>query len=100
MEIVEIICAPEIHTSCVVYLDKIICEYLSLRIKLFSTDPLRPKHHYVRHYFSLIFEFGPLIKVWTMRFESKHTFCYVVTMIFFIIKNFIMSCFLICKKYS
>ena len=47
---------------------------ISKNIKLFSTVPLRPKHHYVRHYSSLIFEFGPLIKVWTMRFESKHTF--------------------------
>lgn len=74
MEIVEIICAPEIHTSCVSYLNRIIFEYLSVRIKLFPSVRLHPKHHYLSHYASRIIEFGPLIKVWTMRFESKHPF--------------------------
>ncbi|KAJ8667819.1 hypothetical protein QAD02_009482 [Eretmocerus hayati] len=73
-EVVEIVCAPMIHESYLPYLDSLICDYLSLRKKLFPTFNLRPKHHYMRHYAKLIFFFGPLIKVWTMRFESKHKF--------------------------
>lgn len=45
-----------------------------MRRELFSDVPLRPKHHYMSHYPELISIYGPLIKVWTMRFESKHTF--------------------------
>jgi len=33
---------------------------------------LRPKHHFVQEIPGLMLEFGPLIKVWTMRYESKH----------------------------
>ncbi|KAJ8686382.1 hypothetical protein QAD02_022176 [Eretmocerus hayati] len=73
-EVVEIVCAPMIHESYLPYLDSLICDYLSLRKKLFPTFNLRPKHHYMRHYAKLIFFFGPLIKVGTMRFESKHKF--------------------------
>lgn len=72
-EIVEIVCSPTIHKSCLFYLDRIISEYLSMRQR-FSDINLRPKHHYLSHYCKLILEFGPLIKVWTMRFESKHRF--------------------------
>ena len=35
---------------------------------------MRSKHHYVWHYPDLILKFGPLIRVWAMRFESKHTY--------------------------
>lgn len=72
-EIVEIICAPAIHKACISYLDLIIKDYIYLRKSLF-VQPLRPKHHYLLHYPSLILKFGPLMKVWTMRFESKHCF--------------------------
>lgn len=45
-----------------------------MRQRLFPDINLRSKHHYIFHYCKLILEFGPLIKVWTMRFESKHRF--------------------------
>ena len=35
---------------------------------------LLPKHHYLSHYPWLITQFGPLIRVWTLRFESKHAY--------------------------
>lgn len=73
-EIVEIVCAPKINESYLPYLDNIICEYLFLRRTLFPDSKLRPKHHYARHFSTLISIFGPLIKVWTMRFESKHRY--------------------------
>ncbi len=41
---------------------------------MFPDCPLKPKHHYMLHYTDLILKFGPLIRLWTLRFESKH--CY------------------------
>ncbi|KAJ8665138.1 hypothetical protein QAD02_006800 [Eretmocerus hayati] len=73
-EIVEIICSPTIHESCIPYLEILIQEYLSKRESLFPDDRLRPKHHYLIHYPQLILLYGPLIKVWTLRYESKHKF--------------------------
>ncbi|XP_070529822.1 uncharacterized protein [Cardiocondyla obscurior] len=45
-----------------------------MRQRLFPDVTLRPKHHYLSHYSKLTLEFGPLMKIWTMRFESKHQF--------------------------
>ncbi|XP_070525461.1 uncharacterized protein [Cardiocondyla obscurior] len=73
-EIIEIVCAPIIHTSYLPYLQTLIQNYFIMRKELFPDVRLRPKHHYMSHYPELINIYGPLIKVWTMRFESKHTF--------------------------
>lgn len=73
-DIVEIICAPEINESEIAYLSILIDEYLEQRKSNFPNDSLKPKHHYLHHYPRLILEFGPLIRVWTMRFESKHSY--------------------------
>lgn len=73
VEITDILCAPEINSSYLGYLQSITDEYLSLRKRLF-TETLKPKHHYLSHYSYLIKLFGPLMKIWSMRFESKHTF--------------------------
>jgi len=73
-DIVDMICAQTISSAQVAYLDILIQEYLESRKSLFPESPLKPKHHYLRHYPALIFKFGPLIRVWTMRFESKHSY--------------------------
>lgn len=73
-EIVEIVSAPVIHKSHIPYLEVIIDEYLTLRTISFPAIPLRPKHDYLGHYPEFFLEFGPLIQVWTLRFESKHMF--------------------------
>lgn len=73
-DIVDMICAQNISSSQVAYLDILIQEYLECRKCLFPESPLKPKHHFLRHYPALILKFGPLIRVWTMRFESKHSY--------------------------
>ena len=35
---------------------------------------VRPKHHFLSHYPDFFKNFGPLISVWAMRMESKHTY--------------------------
>lgn len=73
-EIVILICSSKISHTQIAYLNTLIEDYLHHRQILFPTTLLRPKHHYMSHYPELILQFGPLIWVWTMRFESKHTF--------------------------
>lgn len=73
-DIVDFTCAQSISRSQVAYLDALIQEYMDSRETLFPETNLRPKHHYLRHYPGLMLNFGPLIKVWAMRFESKHSY--------------------------
>ncbi len=73
-DIVDLICAQNISLSQTAYLDILIQEYLELRKMLFPEVQLKPKHHYLRHYSALILKFGPLIRLWTLRFESKHSY--------------------------
>ena len=81
-EIVEIVCSPSILICDTVYLKHLVEWYVEHRVKMFSNVPLRPKHHFLLHYPGLIVKFGPLIKAWTMRFESKHSY----------FKNVVFSC--------
>ncbi len=73
-ELVELICAPKISHSQVALLNVLIVEYLETRKEMFPDHKLKPKHHYMGHYPALILKFGPLIRLWTMRFESKHSY--------------------------
>ena len=73
-ELVEFICAPRISVSQVALLNVMVVDYLETRQRLFPAQKLRPKHHYLIHYPALILKLGPLIRLWTMRFESKHSY--------------------------
>lgn len=46
----------------------------SFQVCDFPSKPLKPKHHHLCHYPELIKQFGSLIRLWTMRFESRHTY--------------------------
>ena len=73
-KIVELICAPKIHIAQVAELKVLLEEYLEARSALFKDVPLKPKHHHLMHYPDLILKLGPLIRLWTLRFEAKHTY--------------------------
>ncbi|CAN7999366.1 unnamed protein product, partial [Ixodes hexagonus] len=73
-EIVELVMATAISDDQVSYLALLISDYLHERRRLLPSVPLRPKHHYLTHYPHLIRQFGPLVKVWSLRFESKHSY--------------------------
>lgn len=72
-EIVELVVSPALKASQVAYLQVLVHEYLTDRKALFP-QPLRPKHHFLSHYAWNILMFGPLIRLWTLRFESKHSY--------------------------
>lgn len=71
--ICEYVFAPMISKIQVAKLKELINLYVAKRAQIFN-KPLLPKHHYVCHYAVLIAFFGPLIRLWTLRFESRHVF--------------------------
>lgn len=48
-----------------------ILDHRQLFQEVFPNVRFRPKHHYIEHYPHLIKCFGPLVHLWTMRFEGK-----------------------------
>lgn len=73
-EVVELVCSPKISAAQVSFLQVHVQEYLETRKHQFPSEKLKPKHHYLLHYPLLNMRFGPLIRLWTMRFESKHSY--------------------------
>ena len=73
-EVVELVCAYEISHSQLAYLNVLCKDYVDRRKKHFPSVRLRPKHHFLLHYPALTMQFGPLIRLWTLRMESKHSY--------------------------
>ncbi|XP_058480957.1 uncharacterized protein LOC131456550 [Solea solea] len=73
-DIVELVVAP-VHTAqSLAFLEARICDHRCRLQKVFPGIKLIPKHHFVEHYPQMIRFFGPLVSLWTMRFEAKHSF--------------------------
>lgn len=73
-KICNLLLCLQISIDQIAILKSLIEEYLELRVKLFETVPLRPKHHYLLHYPYLTKLYGPLRHLFTLRFESKHSY--------------------------
>ena len=73
-KIVKLICSPTISIAQIAYMHDLVEDYIDMRIVLFPAIRLRPKHHYLLRYASLTLMFGPLIRMWSLRFESKHSY--------------------------
>ncbi|XP_073718055.1 uncharacterized protein [Misgurnus anguillicaudatus] len=73
-EIVELVLSPRFDDSSIQYLQTKIQDHRHMLQEVFPDFTLLPKHHYVEHYPDLIQCFGPLVHLWTMRFEGKHRF--------------------------
>ena len=48
--------------------------FLTAYYTVFPEVTMKPKFHYLVHYPELLLEFGPLVYVWTLRFEGKHNY--------------------------
>lgn len=73
-DITELVVSP-IHTEdSISYLDTLISEHRHRLLEVFPDFRLTPKFHFLEHYPDMIKCFGPLVCVWTMRFEAKHSF--------------------------
>lgn len=72
--ITELVVSPKFTEESICYLDTLISEHRHRLLEVFPEQKLLPKHHFVEHYPELIRGFGPLVSLWTMRFEAKHSF--------------------------
>lgn len=73
-DIVDLVVAP-VHTDeTIAYLNFKISEHRVRFKEVFPDSNLLPKHHFLEHYPQLIYQFGPLVSLWTLRFEGKHSF--------------------------
>ena len=73
-DVVEIVLSPTFTEESLQYLQTKIQDHRRMLQETFPDFKLRPKHHYIEHYPDLIRCFGPLVHLWTMRFEGKHRF--------------------------
>ena len=77
-EVAEIVTDPRLTEDEVNFeMREIIESYLDFRIsavKKFGMSRPRPKHHFLSHYPDCYKNYDPLINVWAMRIESKHTY--------------------------
>lgn len=73
-DIVELVVAPVHSLQSVAYLECKVSEHRKRYQQLFPNQKLMPKHHFIEHYAEMIKCFGPLVSLWTMRFEAKHSF--------------------------
>lgn len=73
-DVVELLVAPTHTEESIAYLECKISEHRKRYQELFPHMQLLPKHHYLEHYPALIRKFGPLVSLWTMRFEAKHSY--------------------------
>ncbi|XP_030596339.1 uncharacterized protein LOC115787699 [Archocentrus centrarchus] len=73
-EIIELLVAPTHTDESISYLESKITEHRQRYKDLFPAARLLPKHHFLKHYPYLIKCFGPLVTLWTLRFEAKHSY--------------------------
>lgn len=74
LHILNIVFSYSITEGMTVYLKHLIIEHHRLFKELYPSNNLIPKHHFMVHYPRCIRKIGPLIHIWTMRFEAKHIF--------------------------
>jgi hypothetical protein len=72
LKIMSIVFSPKLLASDIDYLEILIDEHHKLYIELHGT--LKPKHHLMIHYPRVLRTMGPLVCLWTMRYESKTGF--------------------------
>ncbi|KAK0142283.1 hypothetical protein N1851_020018 [Merluccius polli] len=71
-DIVELAMSHAFTDDIIQYMSCKISDHRQLLQEVLPSLRLRPKHHYIEHYPHLIKCFGPLVHLWTMRFEGKH----------------------------
>lgn len=70
LEIIDLLLLPEFSLNDVQKLKNVIQQHNQLYIQLYGD--LKPKHHFLVHYPTLILKCGPPKFIWGFRFESKH----------------------------
>jgi len=70
-KIFDLLISTSFQKGCSDLLQTLVAEHNELYLKYSKSHP-KPKFHYLLHYHSMMDKFGPLILLWSMRFEAKH----------------------------
>lgn len=73
LQIIQIVMSKEIKESDINRLAELIQKHL-MCMKTYFNKRLKPKHHFLLHYPTVIRQMGPVIYLWTMRMEGKHQY--------------------------
>ena len=74
VNIMDILMAPRISTDELAYVQILITEHLQEIKEVHPTINIIPKMHYMVHIPQIATEFGPLVRLWTMRYEAMHKY--------------------------
>lgn len=72
LQIMNIVFSPTVTLGMTIHLKHLIVDHHKLFKHLYLQRNLLPKHHFMIHYPSSIRKIGPLLYMWSMRFEAKH----------------------------
>ena len=74
--LVDLVFAPRFTYGMVLYMSEVIAEHLSMFVDLYSNEHirLRPKHHLMIHFATIVLKSGPLTGMSCMRYELKNSF--------------------------
>nr|XP_037272441.1 uncharacterized protein LOC119164364 [Rhipicephalus microplus] len=73
-KIVDLIMSKQVTIEQIAYLERLIsCFCVDFRI-LFPNTPAPCKLHYIIHYPKYMVMYGPLVHLWSMRYEAKHQY--------------------------
>lgn len=73
IKLLQLLMRHEFSEDDVIYLEQAIFNYLELMKNVFKKT-FTPKQHFLVHYPRVIREMGPVMYMWTMRYESKHRY--------------------------
>lgn len=71
LKIIKIVHSADLYENDLIELGKAVSVHLSF-IKTVFGSALRPKHHFMLHYETVIRMVGPIVHMSTMRYEAKH----------------------------
>lgn len=71
VEILDFVLAPFVVDNSYDYLANLIAEHHEIYCGFYGFT-LKPKHHFMVHYPRIMLLVGPLINIWSLRFEGKH----------------------------
>lgn len=69
--VIDVILSTSLELDSCSMLQTLVAEMNNLYLK-YSKNCLKPKFHFLTHYHSFIKKFGPVIHLWSMRYEAKH----------------------------
>ncbi|XP_061712672.1 uncharacterized protein LOC133521619 [Cydia pomonella] len=70
-KILDIVISNQLQKGTIDFLKLLISEHHKLYLRI-TNKTLTPKFHFLTHYHDMLQKFGPLVSIWSMRFEAKH----------------------------